>query len=318
MASGLRALATGAVAVLAALVTLAASTAGAAPARSPAPAPPVAPAPPAAPRWAPAATAAIRPGALTETAGGGLCTANFVFTRGDRTYLGQAAHCAATGADTDVDGCTAGALPPGTPVVIRAADGTRRTGVLAYSSWVAMQAGGETDPAACAGNDFALVELTPADAAAANPSVPFFGGPTGLRTGAVPAGTQVLGYGSARPRIGSGVSAPLRPKVGATADAVPGDRYAHEVYTTAPGVQGDSGAGYLDADGRALGLLSTLTLRTDGISDGLTDLSAALAYAAGTGGMGGVQLALGTEPFTPTPPGVPLTDIAPPAGPGVG
>jgi hypothetical protein len=334
---GLRTLATGvaaAVAVVAALVAAAAP----APASASVPTDPVpvpaatAPAPvPAAfapfvaapgPGWAPFDDAAIRPGVLTETAGGGLCTSNFVFAGGGRTFLGQAAHCAGTGADTEVDGCTAATLPLGARVTIRATDGTRRTGTLAYSSWVAMQAGGETDPAACAGNDFALVELAPADVADTNPRAPFFGGPTGLDTGGLAAGAEVFGYGSPRARIGSGISAPLRPKVGAAAGpdaAGPRDPYSHEVYSTTPGVPGDSGAGYLDADGRAVGLLSTLTLNSgEGVSDGLADLSAALGYAAANGGLGEVELVLGTEPFTPTPPGVPLTEVAPPAGPGVG
>ena len=44
-------------------------------------------------RWAQAATAAIHPGVLTETAGGGVCTSDFVFTAGRDVYLGEAAHC---------------------------------------------------------------------------------------------------------------------------------------------------------------------------------------------------------------------------------
>ena len=47
-----------------------------------------------------------------------------------------------------------------------------------------MQASGESDPDACQYNDLALVQLSAADAAKVNPSVPFFGGPTGLRSGA--------------------------------------------------------------------------------------------------------------------------------------
>jgi hypothetical protein len=50
--------------------------------------------------WAPADSAPIRPGVVTETEGGGSCTSNFVFTSGDRTFLGQAAHCAGTGEAT--------------------------------------------------------------------------------------------------------------------------------------------------------------------------------------------------------------------------
>ncbi|MCW2567634.1 MAG: hypothetical protein JWN54_1731, partial [Mycobacterium sp.] len=39
------------------------------------------------------------------------------FTGGDGTvYLGQAAHCAGTGAATETNGCTAASRPLGTPV----------------------------------------------------------------------------------------------------------------------------------------------------------------------------------------------------------
>ena len=43
-----------------------------------------------------------------------------------------------------------------------------------------MQAKGETDPDTCAYNDLALVKLDPADYGKVNPSIPFWGGPTGL------------------------------------------------------------------------------------------------------------------------------------------
>jgi hypothetical protein len=196
------------------------------------------------------------------------------------------------------------------------ADGSRRLGRLAYSSWITMQAGGETDRATCAANDFALVELTPADAAAVNPSVPFFGGPTGLATGDVAPGDEVLGYGSPVARLGrAALTARIRPKIGIESGRA--GAFAHDVLTTSPGVPGDSGAGYLTADGRAFGLLTTLTVdgAGDGISDGVTDLAAALAYANANGGLGEIELVLGTEPFTAEPPGVPATQLAPPAGP---
>ena len=135
--------------------------------------------------WAPAGRAGLHPGVVTETAGGGTCTANFVFTQGDRVFLGQAAHCAGTGEATETDGCSSATGPLGTEVAIHGSDGRDRTGGMVYSSWVAMQADGETDPDACAYNDFALVELSSGDAADVNPSMPFFGGPTGVHEGAL-------------------------------------------------------------------------------------------------------------------------------------
>ena len=80
-----------------------------------------------------------------------------MFTDGATTYLGQAAHCAGTGAATDTNGCDAGTLPLGTPVEI---DGAANPGSLAYSSWVTMQADGESDDSTCQYNDFALVRIS--------------------------------------------------------------------------------------------------------------------------------------------------------------
>src|SRR5213592_652085 len=96
-----------------------------------------------------AATNGIHPGDQTYT-NGGQCTANFVFSDGANTYIGQAAHCSSTGTNTDTDGCTTQSLPLGTPVTIL---GANHPGTLAYNSWIAMQAAGETDPDACAYND---------------------------------------------------------------------------------------------------------------------------------------------------------------------
>ena len=70
------------------------------------------------PSWAPASSATIHPGVQTET-NGAQCTANFVyFDASDNVYLGQAAHCAGTGSNTDTDGCTTQSLPLGTPVTV--------------------------------------------------------------------------------------------------------------------------------------------------------------------------------------------------------
>ncbi|MBV9285900.1 MAG: serine protease, partial [Acidimicrobiia bacterium] len=52
-----------------------------------------------------AATNGIHPGDQTYT-NGAQCTANFVFSDGTSTYLGQAAHCSSTGSNTDTNGCT--------------------------------------------------------------------------------------------------------------------------------------------------------------------------------------------------------------------
>ena len=136
----------------------------------------------AAPRWAPAASATIRPGVALLTPldarSGNACTANFVYTARGATYLGMAAHCAGTGSSHDAgSGCIEPTLPVGTTVLVRRTDGGTSDATLAYSSWLTMRERGEHDSQRCAYNDFALVALAPADAARVNPTVPELGGP---------------------------------------------------------------------------------------------------------------------------------------------
>src|SRR3954447_26360328 len=126
--------------------------------------------------WAPASSAAVHPGVMTFT-DGAQCTANFIFSDGASTYIGQAAHCSGTGAATDTNGCDSASLPLGTPVEV---DGANRPGTLVYNSWITMQGNGEADEETCEFNDLALVRLDPADVGSVNPSVPGFGGPTGV------------------------------------------------------------------------------------------------------------------------------------------
>lgn len=249
--------------------------------------------------WADAATASITPGAQTVT-GGAQCTANFAFTATTQTpsgpqrevYLGQAAHCAGTGAATDTNGCTAGSLELDTPVEV---EGATRPGTLAYSSWLTMQAVGESDPNTCAYNDFALIRLDPADHDMVNPSVPFWGGPTALGA-ATQAGEQVFSYGNSSLRLGLSL---LSPKTGQSL-GTSGDGWTHTVYTATPGIPGDSGSAFLDSSGRAVGVLSTLALAPLTGSNGVSDLALALDYLETHTSLG-VELAAGTEPFTPLP-----------------
>lgn len=240
------------------------------------------------PTWAPADTATVHPGVQTYTAGG-QCTANFVFTDGDEVFIGQSAHCAGTGGSTATDGCTSGSLPLGTEVEV---GGASQPGELAYSSWLAMQAAGETDPDTCAYNDFALVRLDPVDHDLVNPSVPHWGGPVGLNTAGTAAGDGVHSYGNSSLRQGITL---LSPKTGLSL-GTSGGGWTHGVYTLTPGVPGDSGSAFLDADGNALGTLSTLALAPLPASNGVGDLAHELAYAQAHG-MAGVELALGTEAF---------------------
>jgi hypothetical protein len=244
-------------------------------------------APAAASAWAPAAQATVHPGVMTFT-DGGQCTSNFVFTQGSDVYLGQAAHCSGTGGATETNGCDSGSLPVGTPVEI---DGASRPGTMVYNSWLTMQSRGETDPDACEYNDFALVRVDPADVGKVNPSVPGFGGPTGV--GEAADGSTVYSYGNSSLR--GGVTK-LSPKQG-TVVATEGNGWSRTVYTVSPGVPGDSGSAFLNSAGQAFGVLSTLQILPTAGSNGVGDLSNELDYMRANSSQSSTQLAPGTEPF---------------------
>jgi hypothetical protein len=238
--------------------------------------------------WAPAATAPIHPGVQTYSAGA-QCTSNFVFQEGTAVYLGQAAHCSGTGGQTETDGCASGSLPLGTPVEVK---GATKPGVLAYNSWLAMQASGETDPDACAYNDFALIRLDPADVGRVNPSVPAFGGPSGV--GSVGGlGSTVYSYGNSTLRFGI---AKLSPKQGVVIQNE-GGGWSHNVLTLTPGVPGDSGSGFINESGEAIGTLSTLQIAPLAGSNGVGDLGRELAYLRSHSPLADLQLVPGTVAF---------------------
>ena len=188
--------------------------------------------------YAPAATAKIHPGVMMYT-DGAQCTANFVFADGaGNTYVGYAAHCAGQGAATDTNGCDTTSLPLGTKVTFNEGgslvdEGTQvGTGTLAYSSWLTMQKKGEQDTNTCAYNDLALVKVDSADVSKVNPSVPFWGGPTGVDTDRTAAGDRVYTYGNSSLRAGI---QELSPHTGSSVgdDAADGG-WSHPLYTVTP------------------------------------------------------------------------------------
>ncbi|MDX6595499.1 MAG: hypothetical protein QOI72_881 [Solirubrobacterales bacterium] len=246
-------------------------------------------APSAASAWAPAATAPVHPGVQTYTEGA-QCTSNFVFQDASNVYIGQAAHCSGTGGQTETNGCTSGSLPTGTAVEVK---GASKPGTLVYNSWLTMQARGETDPDTCAYNDLALIKLDPADVARVNPSVPGFGGPTAVGS-AGELGSTVYSYGNSSLR--GGVTK-LSPKQGIVIQNE-GGGWSHVVATLSPGIPGDSGSGFLNESGGAIGVLSTLQLAPLPATNGVGDLGKELAYMrANAAGFSGVQLVPGTEAF---------------------
>jgi hypothetical protein len=253
--------------------------------------------------WAPADTATITPGVMMYT-DGAQCTANFVFAdSASNVYVGYAAHCAGLGEATDTNGCAAKSLPLGTEVTFNEggsllSEGTvLGKGKLAYSSWLTMQQSGTKDENTCAYNDFALVKVNAADAGKVNPSVPIWGGPTGIDTDGTVAGDKVYSYGNSSVRADVDL---LSPKIGLSlGDSVNGTRWSHPLYNLTPGIPGDSGSGFLNADGKAVGTLSTLGLLPLAGSNNIGDMDLELKYAQANSGISGLRLVQGTEPFSP-------------------
>jgi hypothetical protein len=155
-----------------------------------------------------------------------------------------------------------------------------------------MQGRGEKDADTCAYNDLALIRLDPGDAAHTNPSIPVFGGPTGVGGPSADAAT-VYSYGNSELRLGI---SQLSPKQGLVLQTQ-GGGWSRNVVTLTPGVPGDSGSAFLDASGAAIGVLSTLELAPLPATNGVGDLGRELDYAQRYGGFSGLQLATGTQPF---------------------
>jgi hypothetical protein len=124
--------------------------------------------------------------------------------------------------------------------------------------------------------------------------VPSFGGPTGV--GAWDAtGSTVYTYGNSSLR--GGVTA-LSPKQGVVLQNT-GGGWSHDVYTLTLGIPGDSGSGFLNASGGAIGVLSTVQLAPLAGSNGVGDLPKEITYMqANAAGFSGVNLVPGTEPFS--------------------
>ncbi|MGA8255919.1 MAG: hypothetical protein WB767_05020, partial [Nocardioides sp.] len=199
------------------------------------------------------------------------------------------------------NGCLNDSVPLGTEVTFNEggsliSSGTQvGTGTLAYSSWRTMRDIGTTDENTCAYNDFALVKVDAGDVAKVNPSVPFWGGPTGIDTDGTAAGDRVWSYGNSSLRAGL---TPLSPKTGISlGDSAADGGWSHPLYTLTPGVPGDSGSAFMSAGGKAVGTLSTLGLAPLPLSNNIGDLAKELAFAQAHSGIVGLTLVNGTEAF---------------------
>ena len=99
-------------------------------------------------------------------------------------------------------------------------------------------------------------------------------------------------------------SSELSPKQGVSL-GTEGEGWSHPVYTVTPGVPGDSGSAFLDAEGNALGTLSTLAIAPLAGSNGVGDLNSELGYAQQHGGIAGLPAgarhrAVRADPLTTT------------------
>lgn len=240
----------------------------------------------AAPRWAPAATATIHPGVQVDN-GDFICTAGFVFTDGTRVFIGIASHC--TGAHLDAQECPSAFRTGGTVQLA----GASRPARIAYSAWDVMLREHRLRGTPCTrAHDLALLEIEARDRAKVNPSVPSWGGPTGVARGTQPG--DVL-YAYARSRYRFDIDH-LSPQIGINTSNDRDGRGFRSVSVT-PSIFGDSGSAILDADGAALGTF----LRLDLPRSRNTLLAPALAYMYEHTDLDRVKLALGTVPFSGTP-----------------
>src|SRR4029079_11173173 len=122
-----------------------------------------------------------------------------------------------------------------------------------------------------------LVKVDAADVAKVTPSIPFWGGPTGIDTDGTALGDRVWTYGNSSLRAGI---SQLSPHTGISlGDAAADGGWSHPLYTVTPRVPGDSGSAFVSADGRAVGVLSTLGLAPLPLSNNIGDLGKELAYA---------------------------------------
>jgi hypothetical protein len=244
-----------------------------------------------APAWAPAATATIHPGVQVLT-NGSQCTANFIFSDGTNTFIGQAAHCSGTDGNTATNGCTSHSLPVGTAVTVT---GASKPGTMVYNSWLTMQKLGEADADTCQYNDLALVQLDPSDVASVNPSVPVWGGPNALSRATLSTGDRIYSYGNSELRLGL---TQLSPKTGISNGDTPSG-WSHGTTMVTPGIPGDSGSGLLDPSGNAAGILSTVGISLpDGATNNFGDLAHELDYLhSHEASFAGVQLVAGTVAF---------------------
>ncbi|MGP3979699.1 hypothetical protein [Streptomyces sp. KR80] len=167
----------------------------------------------------------IRPGAWMIAPAG--CTMNFVFGQAPNYYIGTAGHC----------------TEPGDEVTIFAAPGL----LMNIGKTVKSVDNG-------VGDDFALVEIRPEMAEHVNPSMTYFGGPTGQGS---PESGDIVEHAGHGLVIGTGGT----PRAGVVAYRGPGDERRSDAFSWAGAASpGDSGSPVRLADGTAAGDLTHLVV----------------------------------------------------------
>ena len=268
------------------------------------------------PSWAFESTATLHPGVMAYTAGA-QCTANFVYTDGAATCTSATRRTAPaparpptpTGADTVAAARHTGHLQPRRERSSARARGRHRhPGLLV----VAGDAEGRRDR-----------RRTPAPTTTSRWSRSTR--PTS-RTSTPPSRSSAARTRWRHRHVGRRQDLQLRqlarcargsrqlsPKLGVSLGDNAGG-WTTLVYTVTPGIPGDSGSGFMDANGNAFGVLSTVAIAPVAGSNGVGDLRKELAYA-NTHGMTGVasSRARGRSPRPPDPVSSSRTPSAGPA-----
>lgn len=218
----------------------------------------------------------VRPGAPVFVEGN-QCTLNFVYRDGNGTeYVGTAGHCVL--GETGLGGENAGESVWGPGQGPEATDGAGDViGRFAYAILAPPK-------------DFALIRI--ANGVRSNPQSCHFGGPQGINTERSNEPTVLRYYGSG---LAFGNLLPARSAVAlSTSDP-------DEIFLTGAATPGDSGAGVLDTEGRAVGVLVTVgallgSIGTEEVNAGtvgVTRLQPQLERARGVLGRPGLRLVEG-------------------------
>jgi len=197
-----------------------------------------------------------------------LCTANFVWTGGDKTYLGAAGHCFLRADDDvapgtpgsrvdDVSVCVADCVFGGQLGSVIQGD-MRLLGSVVY----ARQSKDNVD----VGNDFGLVEIPESLMSYVHRNVPVWGGPTGIDS--IGVNKPVCLYGNAG-GLGEVFATKARAGLGASTYPLEGSWYAN-----IPSAPGDSGSALVNCPNlvgtTAVGILTHLATDGSGVVAGTT------------------------------------------------